>query len=162
MFPRTGNFNESGTVADSVRLGGSGECNATGIFGLTATFTRIGKFTGSGTGRFTTAVSSPADEGQMGGTLGMWPLVGIAVGALVLIVGVSLVVWGVRRRRSVSVTSSIPAEMNGASLTTTEDIDFGVKTYESVTMANDIGTDLNVVDADETMTTARKLIDDFL
>jgi hypothetical protein len=92
----------------------------------------------------------------------MWPLVGIAVGALVLIVAGSLVVWRVRRRQSVSVTSSMPGEMTEDSLKTTEDIDFGVKTYESVTMADEIGTDLNVVDADETMTTAGKLIDDFL
>jgi hypothetical protein len=142
------------------------------IFGSTAMFTCTGSFTGSGTvadsaqptgtGRFTAAVSSPADGGQTGGTFGVWPLVGIAAGALVLIIGASLVVWGVRRGQLVSVASSIPSEMAGDSLSTTEDIDFAVKTYESVTMADDLGTDLNVVDPDETVTGVRKFIDGFL
>jgi cytosine/uracil/thiamine/allantoin permease len=94
--------------------------------------------------------------------LGKWPLVGIAAGVLVLIVGASLVIWGVRRGGSVSVTSSMPAEMTGDSLSTTEDIDFAARTYGSVTMVDNIGTDLNIVDPDESVTAARKLNDDFL
>jgi hypothetical protein len=142
------------------------------IIGSTAKFTRTGSFTGSATvadsvrlprtGRFTAAVSSTDDGKQTGGPLGVWPLVGIAAGALVLIVGVILAVWVFTRGRSVSVTSSTRAEMTADSLRTTESIDFAVRTFDSVTIADAIGTELTVVDADESLTLARNLIEDFL
>jgi hypothetical protein len=100
--------------------------------------------------------------GQTGGPLGTWALVGIAAGALVLIIAVSLAVWGVRRGRADSATSSMPAEMTESSLKTTEDIDFAARTYDAVTMADGTVTSLNLVDPDESVAPARNLVEDFL
>jgi hypothetical protein len=86
---------------------------------------------------------------------------GIVCGSLLLIVLLGILIWRLMRRSEDSVTSSLRAEMQTDTLDLTEDIDFGAMTYDT-NLVEELPTDVNVVEPDESLTSVKALVGDFL
>jgi hypothetical protein len=73
----------------------------------------------------------------------------------------AILIWRLMRRSEDSVTSSLRSEVQTDSLDQTEDIDFGAMTYDT-NPVEELPTDVNVVEPDESLTSVKSIVDDFL
>jgi hypothetical protein len=88
-------------------------------------------------------------------------LAGIVGGALLLILLVAVLIWRLLRRPGNSATSSLLLDMQMQHLDSREDIDFGAMAYDT-NPVEEPPTDVNVVEPDESLTSVKSLVDDFL
>jgi hypothetical protein len=87
----------------------------------------------------------------------------IVVVALLLVLLAAILIWRLVRRSGVniSLSSSPPPEMGTETLESTEDIDFGATTFDT-NPVEELPTDVNLVEPDESLTSVKSIVDDFL
>jgi hypothetical protein len=128
-------------------------------FGASAEFTSLGGLTEAER----MSESSLRDDGKQktspSSKVGLF--VGIAAAAFLLIMITAILIWRLVRRPGSTGTSSPRGEMKMDGLEPTDDIDFGATTYQTNTV-EEVQTDLDGTIPDESSTSVKSIIDDFL
>jgi hypothetical protein len=108
------------------------------------------------------SVSSPSvDNEQKTSRQNIGLLGGIVGGALLLILLVAILIWQLLGRSRDTATSSLALEQGMGNLDLTEDIDFGSMTY-ATNPVKELPTELSLVEPDESLTSVKSIVDDFL
>jgi hypothetical protein len=87
--------------------------------------------------------------------------VGIAAGAILLVLLAAFLIWRLVRRSVDLVTSLLSEETGMNALEPTDDIDFGAMTYD-MNAVEEVAVGIHSVEPDETLTSVKSLIDEFL
>jgi hypothetical protein len=139
-------------LLSSAGFGGTRPLNTSGALTVSGRFPVSEAFAGS---------SPREDEKQNTHQQNIGLLAGIVGGAFLLILLAALLIWRLLRRSEDSVTSSLTSEMQTDTLGATEDIDFRAMTFDT-NPVEELPNDINFAEPDESLTSVKSIVDDFL